>query len=138
MENKHSFFKWKPEYNSGIKPIDEQHQKLVQYIADLYCAVYEGNGAASIYKIIDGLVEYTETHFWFEEDLIEKAGYPDIEEHKKIHKAFVEKISAFQQKSEKKLPITFQLVQFLKDWLVDHILGDDRKYIPYVEKMPKR
>lgn len=126
------FVKWKDVYNTGITAIDDQHKKLVDLINQLYYNVYNTLPEKSIQEVLDSLIEYTESHFWFEEDLMKKSAYPSLSIHKKEHDGFVSRIKEFSNKFDKKQPVTFQVVQFLKTWLTDHILETDRAYIPFV------
>lgn len=126
------FVKWKDEYNTGITAIDDQHKRLVELINELYYNVYNTLPEKSIQEVLESLIEYTESHFWFEEDLMKKSAYPSFQIHKKEHDAFVVRIKEFSDKFEKKQPVTFQVVQFLKTWLTEHITGTDRGYIPFV------
>jgi hemerythrin len=136
--SEHVFFKWKDEYNTGITGIDEQHQMLAVYISDLYASISKSEMNEASRKIIAKLLEYTENHFWFEEQLMKSSGFPDYSNHVATHKKFIEQLSTFKSNSDKKLPITFQLVQFLKEWLKNHIMGDDKEYIPYVKRLPRQ
>ena len=60
---------------------------------------------------------------------MEKAGYKDIEEHKKQHVAFVEKITkTYDDYKNGKLIMSIDICNFLQDWLIHHIQGTDQKY----------
>ncbi|OIP99455.1 hypothetical protein AUK40_00665 [Candidatus Wirthbacteria bacterium CG2_30_54_11] len=86
---------WKDEYNTGIKVIDEQHLRIVDYINELYNVRENGGNAKSVLK---ALIDYTLTHFTFEESLHERANYRDIEEHKRHHVVFINKIARFKDR----------------------------------------
>ncbi len=126
---------WGPKIQIGINVIDQQHKRLIDLINDLHLAMKQRKGTQVLSRIMKGLVDYTVEHFTYEEGLQNKAGYPDLENHKEIHKKLVEKVEVYQNKiySGEKL-VTKDLSDFLKDWLVNHILGTDTKYVPYFKK----
>ena len=79
--------------------------------------------------IVDELVAYTAKHFKEDEIVMAKAGYPELEHHKGIHKGLVEKVLAVQANLKSgKATVGIDLLNFLKDWLVNHIKTVDRKY----------
>jgi hemerythrin len=112
-----------------VNEIDLQHRKLIDMINELNEAMKIGKGKDSLGKIINGLISYTATHFKTEEQFFDKFGYPDTVNHKKEHVAFVKKVTDFQDGFEKKnLAVTMEVMNFLSDWLRNHIKGTDKKY----------
>ena len=81
-----------------------------------------------------GLVDYTMTHFMFEEYLMERSGYPLSDSHKKVHKSFVARIDKFVEQHENGEDITGRLMSVLQIWLTNHIKNDDKDYVPYAQK----
>ncbi len=126
---------WGPKIKIGIDVIDRQHKRLVDLINELHRAMKQRKGAEVLSRIMNGLVDYTKEHFDYEEGLQAKAGYPDLDTHKEVHRNLVKKVEAYQAKIKdgEKL-VTKDLSAFLKDWLVNHILGTDTKYVPYFKK----
>jgi hemerythrin-like metal-binding protein len=122
------FFPWKHEYELGIPIIDDQHKLLIGFIDDLFTAVEDKSQAAETKQVLKRLVDYTDFHFGEEEKYFKKFGYIEEKNHVLEHKKFYEKIDEFQKLTEKNLPTTFQLIIFLKDWLINHIQKSDRKY----------
>jgi len=127
-----SYLSWKPEYELNIEIIDNQHKKLVEYIQILYNSVLESNQNEITVKIIADLIDYTHYHFDTEENYFTKTEYPSIEEHKKEHKMFIERISIFSEASNSEFQMTFSLINFLKSWLINHILLTDKEYVKYL------
>ena len=123
------FVTWSDKFSVEIPSIDEQHKKLVAVINELYNAMKTGKTKEQMGKIVKDLVDYTKYHFSYEEKLMEKAGYKDIEEHKKQHVAFVEKITkTYDDYKNGKLIMSIDICNFLQDWLIHHIQGTDQKY----------
>ena len=120
---------WKETYSVRVKTIDDHHKVLVKLINELNNAMLYEKGRSAISSIIKGLVDYTIFHFDYEEKMLEKNGYGDLVNHKKIHVQFVNKMKEIQREfdsGEKEL--SKDVMDFLKVWLVEHIMGTDQKY----------
>jgi hemerythrin-like metal-binding protein len=128
-----SMFEWNNDYSVGIGSIDAQHQNLFRIVGELYAAMSAGQGKTVLAKTLDRLVQYTASHFAHEERLMAVHGYPDLAAHKAQHDALKTKVLQFQADFEREhVAMTTQLFQFLNDWLVVHIQGTDRKYVPFL------
>ena len=120
--------KWKNDYNTGITSIDEQHQKLCNMLVELEDNMNSDNINQVMGMILKGLVEYVKFHFQDEEKLMSLICYPELEQHKKIHKDLVDQIVKIliDMKNGKEIEAV-KLHAFLKRWLMDHILEEDKK-----------
>lgn len=124
---------WSAELELGIATIDEQHQKLVAMVNTLHRSV-EKSDSATAARVLQELVDYTGYHFRTEEKYFDQYGYPETDVHKTIHKKLVEKVLAFKRKFDAGEEFLSQeLLNFLKDWLVNHIGVTDRKYAPFLQ-----
>lgn len=124
---------WKDIYETGVPVVDDQHKKLIELINELYEAQKKGQGQLVIRDILDKLIDYTQIHFTSEEQLFENTAYPQIEDHKKEHAYFAGRINEF--KSDQKsgnIILSLKTIDFLKDWTINHILGTDKEYTPYL------
>ena len=122
-------FAWKEEYSVNVKEIDHQHRQLVDMVNELYDAMSQKKGKEVLGTILAKLINYTGTHFSFEEKLLEQNGYPDFEEHKAKHEKMVAKVVALQNDHNSvKIALSLEVSKFLQDWLNKHILGTDKKY----------
>ena len=121
-----NFFKWNTAFETGITIIDTQHKVIVKTLNELYDIIIEEDNS-KIDNIIIELLNYTDYHFNTEEKLFEKYKFPEETEHKLEHKNFIEKINEKLNK-KKSDDLAMDLLEFLKDWLVDHILVTDQKY----------
>jgi hemerythrin len=118
---------WTPDLEIGIAVIDNQHKRIVAYINELNDAIRTGN-TEETKLTLEGLLDYTITHFEFEEELQEKAGYPFLKAHQKVHQMFMKRIAKFRGRANNGEDIAQELLGVLKVWLVSHIKGDDRDY----------
>jgi len=128
-----SLITWDNSYSVKVKVIDNQHQKLVGLINELYDGMNQGKGREASGKTLDELISYTRTHFAYEEQLFKIHGYPTYAAHKAEHDALTEKVLDFQKQfREGKANLALPLMTFLKDWLLNHIRGTDQKYSGYL------
>ncbi|MBF0559256.1 MAG: hemerythrin family protein [Nitrospirae bacterium] len=120
---------WKNSLSVNIEAVDEQHKKLIRLINDMHDAMKTGQSKEVMGRIFGELLDYTATHFKYEEDLFQKYGYPDSFDHKKAHEALVNKAVDLKTKFDRgELSINLEVMSFLKDWLNNHILRTDKKY----------
>jgi hemerythrin len=127
---------WSDKYSIQINEIDDQHKVLVGMINDLHDAMKNAKSKEVTLDIINKMAEYTKFHFSTEEKYMKRFGYQDYEEHKMEHEKFVDKVLAFKTDYESgKAGISYDILNFLKDWLVGHIQGTDKKYAAlFIEK----
>ena len=124
--------KWRPSLSVNVSEVDKQHQKLINLINDLSDAMKAGQGSEVVEKILKELHDYTVVHFSFEENYFDKFGYSDTENHKRAHAHFVKKIKDFHDEfKEGKVSLSIELMDFLSDWLRNHIMGTDKKYVSF-------
>jgi len=120
---------WDELYSVKVEEIDEQHKKIVNYINELHAAMKKGQGKDIIGEIIENLVDYSIVHFSTEEKYFDLYNYDEAAPHKLEHKRFIETVGKFQkdyQEGDSLLPI--EVMDFLEDWLVTHMLDTDKKY----------
>ena len=76
--------------------------------------------------------EYAQIHFADEEALLRELHYPDYERHKQEHDQFIGRLAEMRAKmAQGKGAVGFELAQFLKGWLIKHIMEVDQRYAPY-------
>jgi len=127
------FVEWKDEYSVGIDSIDQQHKRLLNLINQLQTAIDYSTGEQFEREALDELVDYTKTHFTYEEGLMRDNDYPDFEPHKLQHEKMFEKVrevlSEYEQDQDTAMT---NAVNYLKDWLINHINGTDKEYSSYL------
>jgi hemerythrin len=128
-----ALWNWSPEYSVEEDSLDRQHQELFRMLNDLHDAMKEGTGAQAAPGILKNLVQYVLEHFACEEALMAQAGYPDLARHKAEHDKLTDELAQILQDFESgKVALSMKLLQFLRTWLQDHILGCDKKYAPFL------
>jgi hemerythrin len=122
---------WKDEYAIGVYEIDEQHKRLFTLVERLQRACDEGADREVIDMALRELIEYTKTHFGFEERMMLAHGYEDRDEHRKYHAKFVAGVLDAKRDWEAgDSEVLLRLTVFLTNWLRDHILVEDMAYVP--------
>jgi hemerythrin len=105
----------------------------VDCLNELDVAHHEKNREV-ISEVLMGLVDYTETHFVFEEALMEELGYPLSDSHKKVHASFAMHINKLVEQHEEGREVTRRLMSDLQIWLTRHIKLDDKDYALFAKK----
>lgn len=121
---------WSDDLSTGIPAIDDQHRRIVGYINDLQQARCQQGVAEALGELLD----YTVSHFEFEEALMAQAGFDGLEEHKRTHDAFRARIEAFGARHAHGEDVSEELVDLLTRWLYDHIAEDDASYAPELRR----
>lgn len=120
---------WSDNLSVNIKGLDNQHKKLVSIINELHDAMKKGESSKVLTKILFEMAAYTKTHFKSEEELFDKFNYPDKIKHKKEHDMFVQKVDDFMTEYKSgKTNLSFELMNFLTKWLMNHIQVSDKAY----------
>lgn len=128
-----AFFNWEDRFSVGIAEIDMQHQKLVQMLNELYDAMKAGKGNDVLGKVLNGMIQYTASHFATEERYMKLHGYPDFAVHKKEHDSLTQQVLELQEQFKAGQPVlSMKVGTFLKGWLVNHISGTDMGYSPFL------
>ncbi len=128
------FIVWNKKFELGIDLVDRQHKRLCDLINNLYTAMQKNEGKESLVRIFKELGDYTVQHFSDEEKLFDAHNYPASAQHKKAHKAFVAKLVHFKEQAESgHAMLGVELLEFLKDWLLKHILATDKLYVSCVK-----
>lgn len=124
-----ALFTWNDSYSVKVAMCDQQHKKLFEIINELADAMRSGKGNEVVGRTVGELLEYTRTHFSQEEALMQKANYPELQSHQEMHRKFVAQIESFiQQAKEGKVTNSIQVLNMMRDWLVNHIQKVDKQY----------
>ncbi len=129
-------FQWKREYDLGVPIIDEQHRGLCAVLNSLQYAVANNIGEYMLEPTIEMVKAYARVHFMTEELLFKQYGYPGAQHHAGLHEKLVETIFDIGQESMFNQD-PGQFLQFLKNWLNQHILVEDRKYCDWFRETGK-
>ena len=126
---------WTEKFNTNIPTIDFQHKKLVNLINDFYQNIRNRSNDENIATLIEGMKNYLIMHFKTEEEFMQSTSYPNYKLHKMEHDSFIAKVANLEEKFKSgQLILSFEITDFLKTWIKDHILGTDMQYINHFIK----
>ncbi len=126
-----TYITWKSAYSVGDTSLDAQHKQIIGIVNDLYTAMQEGNDYEAVRPLLDRLLQYTNTHFKYEEQMMQRHEYPDLSQHKALHDHMRQRTADLRRHAG--LVTGQDLLVFLKDWWVNHIQDQDKQYSPYLE-----
>ncbi|MFI3219501.1 MAG: bacteriohemerythrin [Methylococcales bacterium] len=130
-----NFVEWSNELSVGIEEIDEQHKVLVNLINRLFdeTVVHQAGTSVVMEEILHELIEYTVIHFAVEESLFRIFHYPETETHTRHHDELKAQVLDIQKKVKQgEAAVNTELLMFLKRWLTNHILQEDKLYAPFL------
>lgn len=125
-------FAFTSKYITGVELIDAEHQRLFEIIADANNVIHTEllhDKYDEILRILGELRDYTKEHFHDEEFYMEQIGYPRLEDQKRTHTAFIDKLNDINldDLDENQQTYLSDLVTFLLNWLSVHILHMDKQ-----------
>jgi len=130
-----SFFTWTQDLAIGVAEIDEQHQGFVALLNELFVALQAGEAPATIDAVVARLQRYTVEHFHFEEQLMFRAGYPRLAEHRELHRYFVEQLDQATATNEHaSVPLSLETLSIMTHWLIEHIRGADHHAFRWIAR----
>ena len=120
---------WNNGYSVGVQKIDNQHSVLFSILNDLHDAMMKGHAQSLTGPILHKLADYTHSHFAEEEVMMAAAKYPGLADHKLKHIELVKEVEAFVHSFDKgEIALNLKLMDFLRDWLTNHIQKVDMAY----------
>ena len=141
MMVKEEYVSWSNSYSMGIKVIDDQHKGLLEIVNDLYNHSSDNPDEEGEYfkSVIGQAVEYVKTHFAEEEKFMKAIKFPDYDNHKKEHNAFVlNVVKSIKDFENGKRMVLVSFASFLKEWILAHIAIEDIKYAVYFKQLATR
>jgi hemerythrin len=123
---------WNEAFSVGVQKIDDQHRKFLSITNQLFDSMQGAQDREVVGSVLKELQQYVVYHFKTEESMMKMYNYPNMNEHKLEHEGAIKKVNKFVLDYERNLPsVDIELLKFLSDWIQNHILQVDRKYIPY-------
>lgn len=124
-----SFANWDQSYSVQVQRLDAEHQQLFAIINQLYDGMKAGRGSQVMQDVLQKLLCYTEQHFSGEETLLRQANYADLVAHMAKHREFTARIRDFStQYASGAVALSVEILDYLKNWLSQHIMATDQRY----------
>ncbi len=114
--------------------LDREHAILIEHINTLQQVMGGASSRTLVGQVLEGLVEYTKTHFYVEEELMQALKYPKYFDHKTAHDKFKRTMKQLVDNHQSgKTDITEELMEFLTDWLINHIQRLDTQLAAFLK-----
>jgi hemerythrin len=127
---------WAENLSVGVDAIDNQHKELIKRVNVFYAALKAGNNKDETLKVLDFLSRYVVSHFRDEEALQVKYKYPKYNEHKKLHKDFLETVVGVKKDIETNGVTSAgstMIAMTVSNWLVNHIGVQDKEIGKFIK-----
>lgn len=129
-----SLFDWNEKFSVSDEKMDYQHKHFLNLLNKLNDAILQKNGSELVESAVNSIYSYAHFHFRDEEDILMECGYPDLGQHRRFHHYFVKQVLDLEESCREGSPIQLSgIVSFLRDWFIDHITLEDKKYARYVK-----
>lgn len=125
-------YEFKDEFKIGVDFIDNEHKKLFEIADKAYNVLMDEfipDKYDYIVEILNELKDYATTHFKHEEEYMESIKYRRLLSQKVMHNDFIETLSKYNiydLDNEDQKDTILEILNFLNDWLINHILKSDK------------
>lgn len=121
---------WEDKYSVGVTIIDDQHKLLFKTINELIDLLHTNPTEVEIQKILGDIIEYKKKHFATEEGYFKEFNYVEADKHIAEHNMFTAKVEEIENKHKgDTLNLAYELIDYLEDWLIGHLMISDQKYV---------
>jgi hemerythrin len=129
-----AFITWTEKMSVGVALLDDEHKRLVSLLNDLHDGIVSGHGTERLGRVLDGVANYARIHFAHEEEFFAQSEYPAAAEHIKEHESMTRMVADIQDRYKKGKfdALSLETLNFLKDWLQNHVLGSDMNYTEHL------
>lgn len=130
---------WRKEMSVGSNLVDNDHQYLIEMINSFERSMETFKNITNLLAAMEMLEEYSKSHFKREEEFQRSIGYPGFSDHCKSHQNLINQLNDLQQKVVAKKSLDEmdmnkqEFVDFLRHWLIDHVIKEDLLFKPYIK-----
>lgn len=126
---------WNDTLATGHRQIDLQHQELIELTNALEAAVVAGRPSEALDEVMPKLNAYVLFHFGTEEAMLGATPPDQAAAHRQQHREFRARITTLQAEPHTDQRVN-ELVEYLKRWLVEHIMKTDRELARHLANLP--
>jgi hemerythrin-like metal-binding protein len=131
-----SLLNWSELYSVNNEILDDQNKILFDLFRKLYDICMNNRDDVAYLPVVDELLQYTAAHFSDEENSMREMAYPNIEKHVQLHNEFARNIVVLKYSYEcKNIELCLDLILLILNWIHDHIIGEDRKFVDFVTSL---
>ena len=126
---------WNPARIVGVRAMDDQHAIMMETMNELRLALVQGVKRTRANELLEELIEFTRLHFWNEEQLLERHGFPGLAAHRAEHlRLLVQVTESAHRLQHTESPPIGELLLFLHGWFINHVEEVDRQYGPWMNE----
>jgi hemerythrin len=130
------FLKWMPGYSVKIEEMDNQHKKLIDLTNRVHDSITKSKGREEVKSAFENLAAFVQEHFTAEEQLMRRIKFNKYSSHKAEHEKLVGRVLDLKRRlASDSAPTSYEILHFLKTWLVDHIQEKDSEYGDYISAL---
>ncbi len=126
---------WSDSLNTGVAVIDRHHREIVDSVNSFYAGMMHGEGLAGASDMAARLDRSIRRHFEEEEAEMARAGYTDLDSHRRLHQAFLPRFDelarAVATDRDGSVPAFFD---YVADWLKQHIQTQDGAFAAFLRR----
>jgi hemerythrin-like metal-binding protein len=123
---------WSQELSVGHEVLDKQHKLLIDHYNQLHESLLNDSPEETGHtkkRVLAAMVAYALEHFEAEESYMQRLGYTGLEEHRRAHRDFREKIFSLNRDvQEDRVVLSTSVMKILRNWITDHLAGEDQEY----------
>ncbi|MDD2759616.1 MAG: bacteriohemerythrin [Methylomonas sp.] len=127
---------WCKKFGVGHTDVDREHQLFLDLIRNVSEALDRQEPKDWCLRLLREVEKYVDFHFFSEENLMLKSGYPEYLEHQKKHAEFLVSLSERVQAYASDRINLEAVVVFLFDWFVMHSAQMDKKLGKFLKEQP--
>jgi hemerythrin len=126
---------WNKKCSIGLKILDGQHAGLITELNELHAAMSQGRAKSGVDSQLRNLLKNALAHFSTEEEWMAATEYPALVQHRAKHSNFVRQVEEYlAQREMRDNTMRLPLLNFIRDWLTNHIQEEDREYAPWLNE----
>ena len=128
------FLTWTDDLSVGDAELDKHHKTIIESINILETVINKKEQRQVTKQILDELHRYADYHFSAEENLFKKTNFPNAQNHIAEHRAFCDRLEKIQLQYDQQDEFSsLEVMDFLIDWVANHVVTFDKEYVPYIK-----
>jgi len=136
------FLLWKRfDVRTNVPLIDMQHMWLFKMVIEVEAMLHIAfeQRREHLEWVLSELLSYVDVHFMSEEHLMEKLGFKEEKNHRKLHEDFKRTVTKLKVEYDGGNHHSLSsLVTLLRQWLLTHIVIEDKKFAHFCEAEPQK
>ena len=127
---------WNDRQSVGNEALDEEHRAYFAWMNELRRVMLARGQHDEMHSILLKMRSSMLQHMTNEETIMELCGYPGIVNHRRQHKSFLADLDGILSRLESgHAIITFDHIGGLSEWLMRHVVEEDKRYVPFLTGM---